>query len=106
MATEKCLVSILFLILACYIPSRKYEADLSRILHGLLTEESFPQTSNKRNVAIGFGSCVDIFMNGVEFLNLVGAIPPAVPVHNEVIKSEEELSESFAFFFNQGSAAE
>ena len=105
-AVESCLVSLLFLVLALYFPSQKYHADLDRILDGLLKEEEFPSRNHKNRVAIGFGSCLDIFTDGLELLERVGIEPPETQVHHDTISSEQQLAETFAFFFGRGSASE
>lgn len=97
---------LLFLFLAIYIPTQKYQADLARILHGLLKEEDFPSRNYQNKVAIGFGSCIDVVTDGVQLLERVGIAPPETPLHNSVISSQEELAETFAFFFERGSASE
>lgn len=100
------MVSFLFLALATYIPTQRQEADLTRILHGLLKEEEFPLRNQPRRVAIGFGSCVDVVTGGVELFEQLGIAAPEKPFHNKIISSEEQLAESFAFFFERGSASE
>ena len=105
-SSESCVISLLFVFLAIYIPHQGYEVDLSRILHGLLTEEGFPMRKDENRVAIGFGSCVDITTNGVELMKRMGMEPPETPVHNSIVSSEQELSETFAFFLEHGSASE
>lgn len=103
---RSCVVSLLFLVLATYIPTQKYQVDLTRILNGLLQEEEFPQRNHLKKVAIGFGSCVDVITEGVELLERLGAKPPEKPFHNNIISSTEQLAETFAFFFERGSASE
>lgn len=103
---KNCLVSLLFLVLATYIPTQKYEVDLARILHGLLKEEEFPLRNQRNKVAIGFGSCIDIVTNGVQLLKRMEIEPPETPLHNNIISSNEELAQTFAFFFERGSASE
>lgn len=101
-----CVLSLIFLALATYIPTQKQEADLTRILHGLLKEEEFPLMDQRRRVAIGFGSCVDLVAGGLELFEHLGIAAPETPFHNSIISSEEQLAESFAFFFERGSASE
>ena len=103
---RSCLVSFLFLVLASYIPTQRQGADLDRILHGLLKEEEFPAKHHPRKVAIGFGSCVDVLTGGVELLERLGIAAPNEPSHNQVISSDQEFAETFAFFFERGSASE
>lgn len=103
---EGCIVSLLFLVLAVYFPSQRYQADLDRILHGLLQEEEFPSRNQQNRVAIGFGSCLDIFTDGLELLKRAEIQPPKTPVHHNIISSTDKLAETFAFFFEHGSASE
>lgn len=105
-AAEKCLAPLLFLVLAIYCPTQKYKADLPRILHGLLKEEEFPLRNQENRVAIGFGSCIDIFADGLETLERAGIAPPETPLHHNILSSQEQLAETFAFFFERGSASE
>ena len=103
---ETCLIPLLFLILAIYIPTQRYEANLARILRGLLQEEEFPLRNQQNKVAIGFGSCVDIVTDGVELVQRLGIPPPKTPLHHNIISTQKELAETFAFFFERGSASE
>ena len=100
------LVSIVFLFLAFYVPTQKYEADLKQILRGLLTEEEFPPRKHENRVAIGFGSCVDVTTEGVKLMETLKTSPPLTPIHNSVIATATQLAETFAFFFEKGSASE
>lgn len=105
---EKCLVSLFFVLLAVF-PSQKYhfQADLDRILSSLLREEKFRKVHHQNHrVAIGFGSCVDVFVDGVELMKSLDISPPSPPVHHDVVTSENDLAESFAYFFQYGAAAE
>uniref|UniRef100_H3BCH4 ADP-dependent glucokinase 2 n=1 Tax=Latimeria chalumnae TaxID=7897 RepID=H3BCH4_LATCH len=55
---------------------------------------------------LGFGSCIDIIVDGVTLLNEIGITPSSNPVHHNFIETEEQLAESFAYFFPPGAAAE
>nr|XP_057945061.1 ADP-dependent glucokinase [Doryrhamphus excisus] len=57
-------------------------------------------------VAIGFGGCVDLIVDGVSLLNKIGLIPSDQPLHHDYLESAEQLSQSFAYFFAPGAAAE
>lgn len=101
-------MSIAVLVLL-YLPFQQntIEADLERVLHGLLVEESFRKVDHRRHrVAIGFGSCLDIFADGVELLDKLQVPHPEVASHHDVINSEDSLAESFAYYFQYGAAAE
>lgn len=105
---EKCIVVVAVLVLL-YLPFQRntFEADLERVLHGLLLEESFRKIDHSNHrVAIGFGSCLDIFTDGVELLDELLVPPPEVAAHHDVIHSDHSLAESFAYYFQYGAAAE
>lgn len=106
--SERCLVSFVILVLL-YLPyqQKAFEADLERILHGLLVEESFRKIDHSRHrVAIGFGSCLDIFADGVDLLDELAVPHPDTATHHDIITSEDTLAESFAYYFQYGAAAE
>jgi len=103
---ESCVLSLLLLFLAVYIPSQKYEADLELIRNGLLSEEGFPSREGENRVAIGFGSCVDVTTNGVQVMEKLRVAPPNTTSHNSVIETQEQLAQTFGFFFERGSASE
>ena len=101
-------MSVAVLVLL-YLPyqQKSFEADLERVLHGLLIEESFRKTDHSRHrVAIGFGSCLDIYADGPELLSELHVPHPEVATHHDVISSEASLAESFAYYFQYGAAAE
>lgn len=104
---DRVAASVLFVILA-YLASLKdpYTTNLDRVLHSLLREESFRTVNGKNRVALGFGSCVDYFVDGVEAMSALGLQPPDAPKHHDVISSSEDLAEAFAFHFQHGGAAE
>ena len=104
----KCVLSLLFLILAYRVHYHgQTSADLSRVLDGLLREETFRRVSHeKHRVAIGFGSCVDVISDGLEVLHALNIDPPETPAHHDVVSSERELAEGFTYFFQYGAAAE
>lgn len=57
-------------------------------------------------VAIGFGGCADLLVDGVSLLNKIGLIPAEEPLHHAYLENAEQLSQSFAYFFAPGAAAE
>ena len=59
----------LLLLFLVYIPARKktQDADLERILRGLLREEGFRRVDIRNKVAVGFGSCEDVFADGYTY---------------------------------------
>ncbi|XP_029449685.1 ADP-dependent glucokinase-like [Rhinatrema bivittatum] len=57
-------------------------------------------------VAIGFGGCLDIIVDGVALLNEAGIEPSSTPIHHNFIETEQQLAESFTYFFLPGAASE
>ena len=98
----------LLLLFLVYIPARKrtQDADLERILRGLLREEGFRRADHRNRVAVGFGSCEDVFADGLAVLEALGLSPPEKPSHQDVVASMAGLAESFAYHFEYGAAAE
>ena len=98
----------LLLLFLVYIPTRKkiQDADLERILGGLLREEGFRPVDHRNKVAVGFGSCEDVFADGLAVLEALGVDLPEKPKHHDVVASMAGLAESFAYHFEYGAAAE
>ncbi|XP_063049335.1 ADP-dependent glucokinase [Engraulis encrasicolus] len=84
------------------------DARLDAVLSSLLRAESKVgvNSASRPKVAIGFGGCVDIIVDGVELLNKIGLQPTATPLHHDYIQNAEQLAESFAYFFAPGAASE
>uniref|UniRef100_F6VUN5 ADP-dependent glucokinase n=2 Tax=Ciona intestinalis TaxID=7719 RepID=F6VUN5_CIOIN len=57
-------------------------------------------------IAVGFGGCMDVFVDAIELLKAVGVKVPKSPKHQRWIADKEELGEGFAYFFRHGAAAE
>ncbi|XP_077479843.1 ADP-dependent glucokinase [Stigmatopora argus] len=81
---------------------------LDIVLSSLLRAESKVGLNQiaRPKVAIGFGGCVDLLVDGVTLLNKMGLAPADQPLHHDYIKNAEQLSQSFAYFFAPGAAAE
>merc|ERR1712168_238423 len=60
----------------------------------------------KYKVAVGFGSCADIFENGIPLFERLDIRPPKKEKHHDVIDDSKELTEVFSYFFEQGAAGE
>ncbi|MEE6474931.1 hypothetical protein FKM82_010543 [Ascaphus truei] len=54
----------------------------------------------------GFGGCLDILVDSVALLHEAGIKPNYNPFHHNFIETENELAESFAYFFPPGAASE
>ncbi|KAL2098590.1 hypothetical protein ACEWY4_005070 [Coilia grayii] len=81
---------------------------LDAVLSSLLRAESKVGVNSvsRPKVAIGFGGCVDIIVDGVELLNKIGLPPTDQPLHHDIIENAEQLAQSFAYFFGPGAASE
>lgn len=99
-----------FLVLLCAYLYKKHHDDLMRsklddTLTSLLqVEKSFSINTNAK-VAIGYGSCVDV-VSSARTVITSHSEPPAHVRHFDVISNEEELLQSFAYFYVRGAAAE
>ena len=102
------LVSISLVLVAIYLSYRKnhFQADLRSILDGLLYQERRYNVNKENRVAVGFGSCWDVVSNGVDVMKTMGMVPPENTQHFDTISNAEELSRSFAYFFQKGAAGE
>ncbi|XP_066554014.1 ADP-dependent glucokinase [Amia ocellicauda] len=105
-------VSVVGLLLALWwrspVPDPLDER-LDAVLSSLLRAErkaGAERDVHRRRVAIGFGGCVDIIVDGVSLLNKVGIRPSGSPLHHDYIESIEQMSQSFAYFFSPGAASE
>ena len=57
-------------------------------------------------VAIGFGGCVDMFVDAVSFMEEMNMKPSDKVQHHDTIRNEEELAEGFLYYFTHGAAGE
>ncbi|XP_076011799.1 ADP-dependent glucokinase [Genypterus blacodes] len=81
---------------------------LDAVLTSLLRAERKVGMNNvaKPRVAVGFGGCVDLIVDGVSLLNKIGLPTTDQPLHHNYLENEEQLAQSFAYFFAPGAAAE
>ncbi|KAK7913358.1 hypothetical protein WMY93_013569 [Mugilogobius chulae] len=105
------LVSLLVVFLAVWLrsPERTVLDDrLDTVLSSLLRAERKVGINNvaRPKVAIGFGGCADLLVDGVSLLNKIGLIPSDQPLHHDYLENTEQLAQSFAYFFAPGAAAE
>lgn len=81
---------------------------LDTVLSSLLRAERKVGMNNvaRPKVAVGFGGCVDLIVDGVALLNKIGLPPTEQPLHHDYLENAEQLAQSFAYFFAPGAAAE
>ncbi|KAG7236042.1 hypothetical protein INR49_001442 [Caranx melampygus] len=104
-------VSLVVVLLAIWfrLPQNEVLDDrLDAVLSSLLRAERKVGMSDvaRPKVAVGFGGCVDLIVDGVSLLNKIGLPPTDQPLHHDYIENAEQLAQSFAYFFAPGAAAE
>ncbi|KAL7862132.1 hypothetical protein SRHO_G00135730 [Serrasalmus rhombeus] len=103
-------LSFAVVLLAFWLRSPRSVLDerLDAVLSSLLRAERKVGINNvaRPRVAIGFGGCVDIIVDGVTLLNKIGLQPTDQPLHHDYIENAEQLAQSFAYFFAPGAASE
>ncbi|KAM3625053.1 uncharacterized protein V6R79_006305 [Siganus canaliculatus] len=105
------LVSLLVVLLAIWFRSPEhavFDNRLDNVLSSLLRAERKVGVSNvaRPRVAVGFGGCIDLIVDGVSLLNKIGLPSTEEPLHHNFIENEVQLAQSFAYFFAPGAAAE
>lgn len=103
-------ISILCIIVAYFYPKiYDYEEDMNGRLHqvlsGLLRAEKKISKPSAR-IAVGFGGCKDMFVDGLALLDVLNFTAPDKAQHTEVLDTQEQLSKMMAYFFQYGAAAE
>ncbi|XP_037652416.1 ADP-dependent glucokinase [Sebastes umbrosus] len=104
-------VSLFVVVLAFWFrapPNETLDERLDTVLSSLLRAEGKVGMNNvvRPRVAVGFGGCVDLIVDGVSLLNKIGLPPTDQPLHHDYIENEAQLAQSFAYFFAPGAAAE
>jgi ADP-dependent glucokinase len=100
-------ISVLFVIIALFC--RKQVDDvlkdrLNSVLEGLVKVEKQCIVDTRPKVAVGYGACNDLFIDGKELLKYDDIAES--PEHFNEISSAEELLKTYAYFFRHGAAAE
>ncbi|XP_076582381.1 ADP-dependent glucokinase [Chaetodon auriga] len=104
-------VSLIVVLLAVWFRSPQNEGlddRLDTVLSSLLRAERKVGVNNvaRPKVAVGFGGCVDLIVDGISLLNKIGLLHTDQPLHHNYIENEVQLAQSFAYFFAPGAAAE
>jgi ADP-dependent glucokinase len=80
-------------------------ARLDHTLNSLLQVEDSFSINNEAKVALGYGSCVDIVSSARNVITSHWE-PPDEMQSFAMISNEDELIQSFAYFYTRGAAAE
>lgn len=104
-------VSLVMVLVALWFRSPQddiLDDRLDTVLSSLLRAERKVGVNGvaRPRVAVGFGGCVDLFVDAVSLLKKIGLAPTDQPHHYDFIESEAQLAQSFAYFFAPGAAAE
>lgn len=104
-------VSLFVVLLAFWFRSPQnagLDDRLDTVLSSLLRAESkvFVDNVARPRVAVGFGGCVDLIVDGVSLLKKINLPSTDQPLHHDYIENAEQLAQSFAYFFAPGAAAE
>lgn len=104
-------VSLFVVLLALWFRSPQnavLDDRLDTVLSSLLRAERKVGMNNvdRPKVAVGFGGCIDLIVDGVSLLNKIGLPPTDQPLHHNYLENEVQLAQSFAYFFAPGAAAE
>lgn len=104
----KAIVSSVLIVLLAALPLYRvrFQGDLEKVLNGLLYQEGRYKVNHEKRVAVGFGSCWDLTTDAVTLMNRTNTQPPLSPKHFDVVSSQTDLAQVFAYFFNNGAAAE
>ena len=102
------LIAALVLVAALLYKRQRDEANRAKLdetLSSLLRVEKSFTVNQEARVAIGYGSCVDVVSSAADVITS-HFDPPTELRHFDVISSEDQLLQSFAFFYVRGAAAE
>jgi len=92
-----------------YLSSKDLQR-LTTILTSLMFLENKININTIPRIAIGYGSCNDVYVHATKFFNYSDLInikqQEAVNNDNKVITNQQELLNSFAYYFRRGAAAE
>jgi len=100
-------ISVLIVIIALFYRRKVDDVlkdRLNSVLEGLVKVEQQCSVDTKPKVAVGYGACYDLFIDGKELLKYDDAAEK--PEHFNDISSFEELLKTYAYFFRHGAAAE
>ncbi|KAJ9578303.1 hypothetical protein L9F63_005469, partial [Diploptera punctata] len=104
----KIVISALCVALVAYYYRGFVEKELSNrlisVLEGLERVEKDHPVDRRPKVAIGYGACNDLFIDGKQLLKYDDSA--GTPEHFNFISSIDELLKTYAYFFRHGAAAE
>ena len=78
---------------------------IAAVLDGLKTIERQTPLQGTPKVASGFEANVDYFVDSLELLEAMELEPPEEAKPHDIVNTEKEFLETFAFFFNHSAAS-
>ena len=95
-------------VVTAYLYYRHVTSQDSRILavlDGLKSLERENRVQGSPKVATSFEATVDYVVDSLELLEALKLEPPEEAKPHDIVKTEKELLETFAFFFNHSAAS-
>ena len=92
-------------ILAVYYYHHVQDAYLRKVLKGMLSLEANTLLEKPPKIATSFEATIDIVVNSLELFESIGLSPPEKAVAHDVVASEQEMAETFAYFFLRGAGS-
>ena len=108
MANTVATVVAIVVVVAGYLYYRSMVSQDQRIqavLDGLKSLEQENPIVGSPKVATCFEATMDYFVDSVGLLEALKLEPPQEAIPHDVVKTEKELLETFAFFFNHSAAS-
>ena len=98
----------ILVVVAAYLYYRHVTSQDQRILavlDGLKAVELQTPLEGTPKVASGFEANVDYFVDSLELLEAMELEPPEEAKPHDIVKTQKEFLETFAFFFNHSAAS-
>ena len=103
------LLAFIILIVALFYP-RESEVEtriqMDNVLQSLLVQEKSVDVRTHAKIAVGYGACKDMFVNGRDVLKSFDMKPKSELRNHNEIKTWDQLLEMYGYFFSHGAAAE
>lgn len=107
--TKKTLFLLIFALIIGLVKWKFYgqveDRNIDETLKSMLRIESRVSINKDLNVAVGFGSCLDIYVSTKDLIFDYHRAPKTL-IHHSNIRTQDELNEVLAYFFSEGAAAE
>ena len=105
------LVTIILTLLAvvaaylCFKNVTRQDQRILAVLDGLKSVELQTPLEGTPKIATGFEANVDYFVDSLELLEAMELEPPEEAKPHDIVKTEKEFLETFAFFFKHSAAS-